>query len=628
MADLKPRAAIVGGGIGGLAAAIGLRSAGWIVTVYERAPRFTEVGAGLALGPSALAALDALGVSDEIRATAIADRPAEVRNQHGRTLISGKLSDITGGEDFVLIHRADLIATLVSALPSDCLRAGTPVLGATPRGTVRTYSGTTGYDLVVAADGINSTTRQQIWPHALPARRTGITAWRWIIDAPPPEFIGLVWGVRAEFGVLPLAGDRTYAYAGTRTGTAGLSEFDDWPHPIPQLVSAVSPQCIIRNDLLELPIPKSWFRERIALLGDAAHGMRPTLGQGVGMALEDAVTLAAMAPDLASYARARATRVRRIAAISRHGSWLAEPGSSVVARFRDRAATTVPPKLLLGAGRLSMRRLVNAWTPPPVPVTGRDARPIPRIVGAAAVPTKGEPSMNRHEDHPVVSVDNVSRHYQMGGVRVDALNDVSLSIDGGEFVSIVGPSGAGKSTLLHLMGALDQPDSGSITIDGNRLESMDELVQSKFRLHHVGFVFQFFNLLPHLSAWENVALPKLYDGARLGRVRKEAVTLLGRVGMANRTEHRPAELSGGQMQRVAIARALVMNPRVVLADEPTGNLDSKSGREILTLLGEITASDSRVVAMVTHDADAAAAADRTVEMRDGAITTQHHRQHA
>jgi putative ABC transport system ATP-binding protein len=485
---------------------------------------------------------------------------------------------------------------------------------------VHTAAGTTGYDLVVAADGINSITRQQLWPYAKPARRTGITAWRWISDTPPPQFIGLVWGVRAEFGVLPLAGNRTYAYAGTGPGAAGLSEFADWPHPVPQLVAAAAPQRIIRNDLLELPIPKSWVQGRVALLGDAAHGMRPTLGQGAGMALEDAVTLAATAPDLAAYALARARRVRRIAAISRKGSWLAEPESTAVARFRDRTATIMPTSLLLSAGRMSMRKVVNNWTPPTAL-----ARAGAEATCRTTVPTKGASTMDRDGGPPVVLVDNVSRHYRTGGGNVDALTNVTLSINGGEFVSIIGPSGAGKSTLLHLIGALDRPGAGSITVDGNRLESLDDGAQSKFRLNHVGFVFQFFNLLPHLSAWENVALPRLYGGARLGGVREEALALLGRVGMENRAEHRPGELSGGQMQRVAIARALVMSPRVVLADEPTGNLDSKSGHDILALLREVTESDGRVVVMVTHDADAAAVADRTVEMRDGAVIAEHRR---
>lgn len=627
MTDLDRRAGVVGGGIGGLAAAIALRAKGWDVTVYEQAPQFTEVGAGLALGPSALAALDALGVSDSIRASAITDRPATVRSHSGRVLLSGRLSDLTGGEDFILIHRAELISTLVAALPPRCLRAGSTVTGVEPDGRVHTASGTHSFDLVVAADGINSAIRQQLWPQSKSARNTGIAAWRWIVDQPAPQSIGLVWGVDAEFGVLPLAGDRTYAYAGTRAGRAnGLSHFADWPDPVPALVASAVPERLLCHDLLELPIPRQWSCGRAVLLGDAAHGMRPTLGQGVGMALEDAVTLAATAPDLRAYTRARRRRVRMIAAMSRNGSWLAEPASPIAAFVRDHAAAAVPASVLHAAGRASMRRFVHNWSPP-ISFTSRSDEK-DRFRGTPGGGVR-EPNSSIKEsaamdqtDQALVIVDNVSRQYQRGGTSVEALRDVSLTVRAGEFVSIVGPSGAGKSTLLHLIGALDRPSGGSLRIDGEHLEEMNDREQSAFRLHHIGFVFQFFNLLPHLSAWENVAVPRLYDGQRLRHARDDAVALLERVGLGDRTTHRPNELSGGQMQRVAIARALIMNPRVVLADEPTGNLDSKAGAEILTLLREVADSEGRVVMMVTHDVDAAAAGDRTVEIRDGAIATQ------
>ena len=202
-----------------------------------------------------------------------------------------------------------------------------------------------------------------------------------------------------------------------------------------------------------------------------------------------------------------------------------------------------------------------------------------------------------------------------------ALDEISLRFGGGTFVSIVGPSGAGKSTLLHLLGALDSPDSGSITFDGDEIGHLSDEEQSKFRHHRVGFVFQFFNLLPTLSAWENVAVPRLLDGVRLGKVKSDAVRLLDRVGLGNRTQHRPAELSGGQMQRVAVARALMMDPSLILADEPTGNLDSATGASILTLLAEVAREDgdSRLVVMVTHNSDAAATTDRVITLQDGRV---------
>jgi putative ABC transport system ATP-binding protein len=220
-----------------------------------------------------------------------------------------------------------------------------------------------------------------------------------------------------------------------------------------------------------------------------------------------------------------------------------------------------------------------------------------------------------------IELRNVVRQYRIGGQDVRALDGVSLQFSGGEFVSIVGPSGAGKSTLLHLLGALDSPDSGSITFDGDEIGHLSDEQRSQFRHRRVGFVFQFFNLLPTLSAWENVAVPKLLDGVRLGKVRSDAVRLLDRVGLGDRTQHRPAELSGGQMQRVAVARALMMNPSLILADEPTGNLDSATGTSILELLAEVAHVEggSRLVVMVTHNPDAAATTDRVITLQDGRV---------
>ena len=210
-----------------------------------------------------------------------------------------------------------------------------------------------------------------------------------------------------------------------------------------------------------------------------------------------------------------------------------------------------------------------------------------------------------------IELSDVVREYRVGGQSVRALDGITLRLEGGQFMSVVGPSGAGKSTLLHLLGALDSPDSGSIQFDGDEIGRLTDEQQSEFRHHRVGFIFQFFNLLPTLSAWENVAVPKLLDGVRMGKAKPDAIRLLERVGLGNRTEHRPSELSGGQMQRVAVARALMMDPPLILADEPTGNLDSTTGASILALLGEVAHEPGRgrLVVMVTHNFDAAAATD-------------------
>jgi len=224
---------------------------------------------------------------------------------------------------------------------------------------------------------------------------------------------------------------------------------------------------------------------------------------------------------------------------------------------------------------------------------------------------KGGPAM--------LEMTHVTKTYQIGGQTVRALDSIDLTLHGGEFVSIVGPSGAGKSTLLHLLGALDAPDAGSIRFQGYEIGDLNDKNQSEFRRHCVGFVFQFFNLLPTMTAWENVAVPKLLDGARMSKVKSRALDLLALVGLAERAEHRPSELSGGQMQRVAVARALMMDPQLILADEPTGNLDTKTGAAIMGLLTDIAHQDGRLVVMVTHNLDAASSTDRVITLTDGRI---------
>ncbi|GAA3700297.1 ABC transporter ATP-binding protein [Gordonia hankookensis] len=224
------------------------------------------------------------------------------------------------------------------------------------------------------------------------------------------------------------------------------------------------------------------------------------------------------------------------------------------------------------------------------------------------------------EGEPLVKAVGLVREYQMGDQLVRALDGLDLTLDGGQFASIVGPSGAGKSTLLHVLGALDSPTSGTISVDGVDLGSLDDEQASAFRRHRVGFVFQFFNLVPTMAAWENVALPRLLDSQSLRKAKPRAIELLERVGLGDRVDHRPSELSGGQMQRVAIARSLIMDPTILLADEPTGNLDSTTGDSVLALLSEVAHDTAdRLVVMVTHDPHAADVADTTITVRDGKI---------
>jgi putative ABC transport system ATP-binding protein len=221
----------------------------------------------------------------------------------------------------------------------------------------------------------------------------------------------------------------------------------------------------------------------------------------------------------------------------------------------------------------------------------------------------------------LVRVCNLCKEYRLGTVEVVALDGVCLEVEAGSFVSVMGPSGSGKSTLLHLIGGLDTPTGGLVEIDGNDLSTLDDEELTLFRRRNLGFVFQFFNLLPTMSAWENVALPRLLDGVKLGEVKPRALELLEMVGLANRADHKPSQLSGGEMQRVAVARALVADPVLVLADEPTGNLDSRSGAAVLELLRETVTNDGRTVIVVTHDSKAASVADRIVRLQDGKVSS-------
>jgi len=218
----------------------------------------------------------------------------------------------------------------------------------------------------------------------------------------------------------------------------------------------------------------------------------------------------------------------------------------------------------------------------------------------------------------MVTLDKVSRSFGSGAASVPAVREVSLTIETGTFATIVGASGSGKTTLLHLMGALDQPTSGTVMVDGKNIGQLSDDERTWLRRDRIGFVFQFFNLLPTLSALENVALPARLSGGRLGPTRKRAAELLERVGLAARSNHRPDQLSGGEMQRVAIARALMMDPPLVLADEPTGNLDSTTGVTILELIRGAVDSH-RTVILVTHDPTVARVGDRVITMADGQL---------
>jgi putative ABC transport system ATP-binding protein len=219
----------------------------------------------------------------------------------------------------------------------------------------------------------------------------------------------------------------------------------------------------------------------------------------------------------------------------------------------------------------------------------------------------------------VLETQDLTKQYQMGSVTVTALDGVNFTVGRGEFVAIMGPSGSGKSTLLHLLGGLDVPTSGEVILAGQPLSRLGDDEITRFRRRKVGFIFQFYNLLPTLTATENIALPLLIDGQPLARHRSYIVELMGLVNLSDRADHRPDQLSGGQQQRVAIARAFVNQPEIVLADEPTGNLDSRAGTAILELLRRAVEDLNATIVMVTHDPRAASYADRVVFLKDGQI---------
>ncbi|HPI41080.1 MAG TPA: ABC transporter ATP-binding protein [Pseudobdellovibrionaceae bacterium] len=227
--------------------------------------------------------------------------------------------------------------------------------------------------------------------------------------------------------------------------------------------------------------------------------------------------------------------------------------------------------------------------------------------------------MTTNLESKIIEVQNLTKSYVKGTDEVYALRNVNCSIKKGEFIAVMGPSGSGKSTFLQLLGALDKPSSGDILFQGNTLKNLNDQDLSIFRRRNLGFVFQFFNLLPTMTALENTLLPLLLDGRSSHELKKKAENLLTTLGLGARMNHYPIQLSGGQMQRVAIARALISDPMLILADEPTGSLDSQSGIEILNLLSHLVKTENQTLVMVTHDPSVAKWANRTLHIKDGQL---------
>lgn len=215
---------------------------------------------------------------------------------------------------------------------------------------------------------------------------------------------------------------------------------------------------------------------------------------------------------------------------------------------------------------------------------------------------------------------HIIKNFRIGNTPTKVLKDISLQVMQGEFVSIMGPSGSGKSTLLYILGGLDTPTSGHVLLNGTDISRFGDEKMSRIRRQKIGFVFQFYNLIPNLNVEENIMLPLLLDGKKMGGYRKQLEQILEIVGLSDRRRHTPRELSGGQQQRVAIARALIGNPEILFADEPTGNLDSKTGAEIMALLREINRTSGQTIIMVTHSPEAAQSSRRVIHVQDGVIS--------
>ena len=224
---------------------------------------------------------------------------------------------------------------------------------------------------------------------------------------------------------------------------------------------------------------------------------------------------------------------------------------------------------------------------------------------------------------PMIEIRGVSKTYSDGSVNLPVLRGVDFSVSAGDSVALLGPSGCGKSTLLNILGCLDRPSSGRYLLAGQDVSDLSRDQEAWVRLHHIGFVFQSFHLIAHATALENVALPLYYAGVPRKQREARAQAILERVGLGERLHHRPNQLSGGQRQRTAIARACVTRPKLLLADEPTGALDTKSGAEVLALMGELRRETAMTLVIVTHDANVAATAQRRIEMRDGRIVAEH-----
>ncbi|MFW0789921.1 FAD-dependent monooxygenase [Gordonia sp. CPCC 205333] len=347
---------IVGGGFAGLSAAIAFRHHGHGVTVYEKTAEPPAGGGAISLAQNALTCLEMLGVRERISTTRWADTPASVRSANGKVLVHSTLPKLTGGTEYATVPRSQLLRWLTEQLPADSVQYSTSVTGVDPDGSVQISDNVRKFDLVVGADGPNGIVRSTLWPSGPAARLINTTNWAWFVDKDLREGFGTIWGRTAQFGVLPLNDGRTYVYGGASRHDIELSAFRDWPAPLPELINAARPEHIIRPRILEARPPRQLTRGHVVLIGDAAHTMQPTFGQGAALAMEDALTLACQGTQALSRRR---RRMLALYAMSKAGAYFATPQNAFLEIARNTALHLTP-----GPVFNRMAGTASRWQPP------------------------------------------------------------------------------------------------------------------------------------------------------------------------------------------------------------------------------------------------------------------------
>ena len=349
------RVGIVGAGFAGLAAAIALREAGHDVTVFEKASGLPTAGGAISLAPNALACLSILGVRDQVPTDYWAGIAGTVRTARGEVLVRSTLAGLTGGE-FATVLRSQLIGWLTTRLPAGCVRYSEAVYRVDVDGTIHSSGSDERFDLVVGADGARGVVRRSLWPKAPALRATGVSGWAWIVDRKLSSGFGTIWGRTDHFGILPLSDDSTYVYGASWVRGARLSAFDHWPDPLPELIDAAAPERMITPEIFEARPPWRLVRGRVVLIGDAAHTMQPTFGQGAALAMEDAITLAHH--GAAGLSRRR-PRLLALYGLSKGGAYFAAPRLAALEDARN-LAMRITPDALFG----SLAGVVSRWQAP------------------------------------------------------------------------------------------------------------------------------------------------------------------------------------------------------------------------------------------------------------------------